>query len=161
MAATVTIRVNTGASAGTESDSVSGIDLISADNATNNLTNRQDNPITAGDSSYEKWLTAKVDAPPDNYVEEFEIWGDGSVDANTTLYVGVTATGVTPTSGDSTVATNNYTTYTSGNKFSWHTSQLTATNETTDFLVLQLDTTVDASAGNWSQETINYSYNEA
>ncbi len=161
MAATVTIRVNTGASAGTESGSVSGIDLISADNATNNLTNRQDNPITAGDRSYEKWLTAKVDAPPDNYVADFEVWGNGSVDANTTLYVGVIATGATPTTGDSSVATNDYTSYTSGAKFSWHTARLSATNDTTDFLVLQLDTAEAASAGNWSQETVNYSYLEA
>jgi hypothetical protein len=51
MAATVTIRVYTGASAGTESSAVSGIDLISADNATNSLANRQANPITAGDRS--------------------------------------------------------------------------------------------------------------
>jgi len=161
MAASVTIRVNTGSDAGVESEAVTGIDLISADNATNNLTNRQNNPITAGDRSYEKWLTAKLDETPDNYVESFEVWGDGEVDANTTLFIGVTQTGVTPTSGASAVANSNYTTYTSGNKFSWHTARLETTNDTTDFLVLQLDTAEAASAGNWTQETINYSYSEA
>jgi len=161
MAATVSIRVNTGASAGNESSTVTGIDLISADNATNSLANRQANPITAGNSSYEKWLTAKVDAAPDNYVENFEVWGDGTVQATTTLFLGVIATGAAPTSGDSSVATNDYTTYTSGNKFAWHATQLTATNSVTDFLVLQLDVGAGADAGNWTQETLNYSYDEA
>jgi len=161
MAATVSIRVNTGASAGTESNTVTGIDLISADNATNSLDNRQANPITAGDQSYEKWLTAKVDVAPDNYVENFQVWGDGNVQTETTLFVGVTSTGATPTNSDSTVATNDYTTYTSGNKFAWHATQMTGIGSTTDFLVLQLDTSASATAGNWTQETMNYSYDEA
>ena len=161
MAATVSIRVNTGASAGSQSSTVTGIDLISADNATNSLTNRQNNPITAGNSSYEKWLTAYVDAAPDNYVENFQVWGDGSVQATTTLFLGITQTGVTPTSADSSVATNDFTTYTSGNKLTWHSTQLTGTGSTTDFLVFQLDVGAGADAGNWSQETVNYSYDEA
>lgn len=161
MAATVTIRVNTGTDAGTESEAVTGIDLISADNATNTLDNRTANPITAGNSSFEKWLTAVVDAAPDNYVDTFEAWGDGTVQASTALYVGVTATGVTPTSADSTVATNAWTSYTSGAKFAWHATDLTGVGSTTDFLVFQLDVDADAAAGNWTQETLNYSYNEA
>lgn len=160
MAATVSIRVNTGADAGTESASVSGIDLISADNATNSLANRQANPVTAGGKSYEKWLTAKVDAAPDNAVSNFQVWGDGGVQSSTALYAGATATGVTPTSGDSAVATNDFTTYTSGNKLGWHSGDLTGIGSTTDFLVLQLDVDADAAAGNWTQETINYSYDE-
>lgn len=160
MAATVTIRVNTGTDAGTESSSVSGIDLISADNATNSSANRSANPITAGEKSYEKWVTAKVDVAPDNAVSNFQLWGDGNVQQSTSLYVGVTATGVTPTSSDSTVATNNWTNYTSGNKFGWHATNMTGVGSTTDFAVFQLDVDADASAGNWSQETINYSYDE-
>jgi hypothetical protein len=161
MAATVTIRVNTGNAAGTESDARTGIDLISADNATNSSANRAANPITAGNKSYEKWLTAKVDAAPDNYVDTFEVWGDGAVQSSTSLYIGKTDTGGTPTSADSGVATNDFTGYTSGNKFDWHSTDLTATNSVTEFLVIQLDVDADAAAGNWTQETINYSYNEA
>ena len=68
MAASVSIRVCYGANAGTESAAVSGIDLISADNATNSTANRAAYPITAGESSYEKYIRAEVDTAPDNAV---------------------------------------------------------------------------------------------
>ncbi len=161
MAASVTIRVNTAASAGTESPAVTGIDLISADNATNSLENRVANPVQAGSNSYEKWVTARVDEAPDNYVSDFEAWGDGSVQSSTTLNAGVTATGATPTSSTSSVATNAWTSYTSGAKLNWHATNLTGVGSTTQFLVFQLVVDADAAAGNWTQETINYSYNEA
>lgn len=160
MAATVSIRVNTGADAGTQSNTVTGIDLISADNATNSATNRSDNPITVGNKSYEKWLTMYIDAAPDNAVDNVQFWTDGTLQASTHLYAGVTATGVTPTSADSTVATNDATNYTSGGKLAWHATDMTGIGSTTDFLVLQLDVDADAAAGNWTQETLSYSYDE-
>ena len=161
MAATVTIRVNTGAAAGTQSGAQTGIDLISADNATNSPANRAAFPITASEKSYEKWLTARVDVAPDNYVNNFQLWGDGAVQASTALYVGKTATGVTPTSVDSTVATNAWTGYVVGTKFAWHATNMTGIGSVTNFAVFQLDVNADAAAGNWTQETINYSYDEA
>jgi len=161
MAATVTIRVYTGASAAVESAAVSGVDLISADNATNSLPNRQAYPITAGDQSYEKWVKARVDAAPDNYVNNFQLWGDGAVQSSTTLYVGKTASGVTPTNSDSSVATNNWTSYLTGSRFAWHATNMTGIGSTTDYAVFQLDVDSDAAAGNWTQETINYSFDEA
>lgn len=160
MAATVTIRVFTSTNAGTMSGAVSGIDLISADNATNSLANRQANPITAGGRSYEKWTKARVDVAPDNAVENFQAWGDQAVQSSTTLKVGKTDTGVTPTNTTSTVATNDWTGYGSGSKFAWHAGQLTGVSSTTDYLVFQLFVDADAAAGNWTQETINYSYDE-
>lgn len=161
MAATVTIRVNTSTNAGTQSGAVSGIDLISADNATNSPANRSANPITAGEKSFEKWLTARVDVAPDNYVNNFQAWGDGAVQSSTALYVGKTNSGVTPTNSDSTVATNAWTNYTSTSQFAWHATNMTGVGSVTDFLVFQLDVNADAAAGNWTQETINYSYDEA
>jgi hypothetical protein len=160
MAATLGLHVYTGASAGTESGVVTGIDLISADNATNSLANRQANPITVGTSSYEKWLKLKISATPDNAVSNFLVWGDGGVDTSTDLEVGVTASGATPTDGGSTVATNDFTTYTSGNKLTWDAGPYTNTNDTTDYLVFQLNVDSDASPGNWTQETVSYSYDE-
>jgi len=162
MAATVDIHVNTGASAGSESSAVtaSGFDLMSADNATNSTANRAAYPITANSQSYEKWITAKVTTAPDNAVDNFQLWGDGAVTSSTDLYVGVTATGVTPTSGNSTPATNDWATYTSGNKFAWHATDMTGAGSLTDFAVFQLDVDADAAAGNWTQEVINYSYDE-
>jgi hypothetical protein len=161
MAATVTIRVNTGASAGTQSGAVSGIDFITDDNAINSTANRQTYPITAGGKSYEKWLTARVDAAPDNYVNNFQWYGDGAVQQSTSLYIGKTAAGVTPTTADSTVATNLWTNYLTGSRFAWHATNMTGVGSVTDFAVFQLDVNADAAAGNWTQETLSYSYDEA
>jgi hypothetical protein len=77
------------------------------------------------------------------------------------LFVGKTATGVTPTSADSTVATNSWVNYTSTSKFAWHATNMTGVGSTSDFAVFQLDVDSDAAAGNWTQETLNYSYDEA
>lgn len=160
MAATVSIRVNTGTNAGTQSAAVTGIDFISADNATNSLANRTTYPVVADDRSFEKWLTARIDAAPDNQCDNWQFWTDGAVQSNTTLYAGVTATGATPTDSNSTVATTDATTYTSGSKLSWDTSALTSIGHVTEFLVLQLDAGASATAGNWGQEVLNYSYDE-
>ena len=79
MAASLSVRVYTGSAAGTESAVVTGIDLESADNATNTLANRQANPINVGGQSYEKWLKLKLDTAPANGVTNFKIWGDGDL----------------------------------------------------------------------------------
>jgi hypothetical protein len=160
MPAALSLRVYTGTNAGTESSAVTGIDLISADNATNSLGNRQANPITVGTNSFEKWLKLKVDTAPANAVTNFQVWGDGSVMANTTLNYGFTATGATPTASTSTVATTNFTTATAAAKAQWDTASLTALNATTRYLVFQLAVDSNAGPGNWTQETINYSYDE-
>jgi hypothetical protein len=160
MVATLSLRVRTGAPAGTESSAVTGIDLISADNATNSLANRQANPITVGTRSYEKWVYLKVDVAPANSVSNFKIWGDGAVASNTTLYWGVTATYATPTSSSSSVATTNFTTLTSGAKGTWDADSYSALNAVTDYSVFQLDVQSGASPGNWPTETVSYSYDE-
>ena len=161
MVATLTLRVYTSTNAATESSAVTGIDLISADNATNSLANRQANPITVGTNSYEKWLKLKVDAIPDNGVTNFLAWMDGTVDSSTTLMVtGDYVTGTTPVATASTIADTDFTNFTSGNKLTWDTASYTATNATTDYLVMQLQVDSDASPGNWTQETISFSYDE-
>ena len=162
MAATLTFRVYTGSAAGTESSAVTGIDLISADNATNSLANRQANPISVNTASYEKWLKMHVDTAPANSVSNFQAWGDGAVDTSTTLFVtGQYITGTTPTNATSTVANTTFTNFTSGNKLTWDTNSYTATNATTQYMVLQLAVDSDASPGNWTQETINVSWTES
>jgi hypothetical protein len=161
MAASLSVRVYTGSSAGTESGVVTGIDFESADNATNTLANRQANPINVGSRSYEKWLKLKLDTAPANGVTNFKIWGDGAVQTSTTLYwTGQFVTGATPTTGASTVATTTFNNFTSGNKGTWDTNSYSATNATTRFSVFQLDVDATAGPGNWTQETISYSYDE-
>lgn len=161
MAATLTVRVYTAAAAGTESASVTGIDFISADNATNSLANRQANPITVSTASYEKWLKLKVDSAPANSVSNFKIWGGGATMTSTTLYfTGAYTTGTTPTNATSTIANANFNTYTAGNKATWDSGWYTATNATTKYAVFQLAVAADCGPGNWTQQTISYSYDE-
>jgi hypothetical protein len=161
MAATVSVRVNTSTNAATESGAVTGIDFISADNATNNLTNRQTYPITVGTVSYEKWLTLKIDAKPANNISNIQIWGDGGVTTSTSLYfTGNYATGVTPVNTTSSIADVSFTNYTAGSKATWDAGPYTNTNDVTNFAVFQLRVDSDAGPGNWEQETISYSYDE-
>jgi len=161
MAASLSVRVYTGSAAGTESSSVSGVDMISADNATNSLANRTANPITVGTSSYEKWIKLKVDTAPANGVTNFKVWGDGAVMTSTTLnFTAAYVTGVTPTNATSTIANTTFTNFTAGNKATWDSTSYTATNATTKYLVMQLAVASDAGPGNWTQETANFSYDE-
>jgi hypothetical protein len=160
MAASLSLRVYTGAGE-TESAAQTGIDLISADNATNSLANRQANPITVGTNSYEKYVKLKIDTAPANAVDNFQIWMDGTVDSSTTLnFTTNYITYATPVATASTVADTNMTTYTSGNKVTWDNGPYTFTNDTTRFTVFQLVVDSDAGPGNWTQETISYSYDE-
>lgn len=164
MPATLVLSVQTGSAPGTANDSVAGIDLISADNATNSLANRQTYPITVGTNSYEKWVRLKITATPTNYVTNFKLWGDGSVDATTTLvFTSGYVTYATPTASASAVATYNWTSYTSGAKATWDTATYgtNSLNSYTKYAVFQLQVGATAGPGNWTQETINYSYDEA
>lgn len=163
MAATLVLAVSTGAGP-TVTDSVTGIDLISADNATNTLANRQANPITVGTNSYEKWIRLKITATPANYVQSFKVWFNSTVDSTTTLnFTGAFVTYQQGTTAASTVANANATTYTSGNKATWDLAQYTAgqLNAYTKYLVMQLAVGATAGPGNWTQQTVNYSYDEA
>lgn len=160
MAATVSIRVCTGASCGTTSNTVTGIDLMSADGATNSAANRAAHPITVNTRSYDKWLIFYVDGAPDNAVDNLQFYGDGTFDSSTHFYVGKTSVAGTPTSGDSPVATNDMTNYTSGARLAWHATNMTGVGSLSDYLVLQLDVDADAAAGNWTQETLTYTYDE-
>jgi hypothetical protein len=160
MAASLSLRVYTGAGAD-ESAVVTGVDLISADNATNSLGNRQANPITVGTNSYEKWLKLKVDTAPANGVTNFKIWGDGAVMTSTSLYfTGNYVTYSQGTTAVSAIADTDFTGYTSGNKATWDAASYSATNDTTKYVVFQLRVDASAGPGNWTQETVSYSYDE-
>ena len=163
MAATLVVSVSTAAGP-TVTDSVSGVDLESADNATNTLANRQANPITVGTNSYEKWIRLKITVTPANYVQSFKVWFNSTVDTSTTLnFTGAYVTYQQGTTATSTIAASNATTFTSGNKAVWDNAQFTAaqTGSYTKYLAMQLRVDATAGPGNWTQQTVNYSYDEA
>lgn len=168
MAAVLSLRVYTGTNAATESSAVTGIDFISADNATNSLGNRQANPVTVGQNSFSKHLRLKIDTAPANAVTNFKFWTDGTGQSNVAMRakLAVGTGGATPGTGDSTPSATALTgdadayTYTSGSKGTWDSASYSTQNHVTKALVLQLQPNSSAAAGNWTQETLNYSYDE-
>lgn len=164
MVATLQVSVQNGAAAGSATDNVAGIDFVSADNALNTIGNRQQYPVSVGTRSYEKWVRLKVATPAANYVANFKIWGDGGVDASTTLYFTAGyATYQQGTNAASTIANVAFTNVTSLVKATWDTTTYWATNtgSYTKYAVFQLSVNADCNPGNWTQETISYSYDEA
>src|SRR5512141_170286 len=161
MAAGLTVRVYTSTNAGTESGAQTGISFLSTDSANTTTTDRQSYPITVGTNSYEKWLKLKIDTAPANTVSNFKIWGDGAVMTSTTLnFTGAYVTGTTPVATTSSIANANFNSYTSAAKGTWDLGTYSVTNATTKFVVFQLQVDSTAGTGNWTQETINYSYDE-
>ena len=162
MAATLQLAVSFG-STPTVTVPVTGIDLISADNATNDLANRQANPITVGTNSYEKWIRLKIAATPTNYVQSFKVWFNSTVDTSTTLFFTGAFVTYYQASTRTTISNVDATGYTSGLKATWDLAQYTSaqTGAFTKYLVLQLGVASTAGPGNWTQQTVNYSYDEA
>lgn len=168
MVASLSLRVYTGTNAATESAAVTGIDLISADNATNSLANRQANPVTVGTNSFEKHLRLKIDTAPANAVTNFKFWTDGTGQSNVALRakLSVGTGGATPGTGDTTPTATSMSgdadaySYTSGSKGTWDSASYSTINHVTKAMLLQLQPNGSATPGNWTQETLNYSYDE-
>lgn len=163
MAASISLRVCTGASAGTESSAVTGIDMISADNAVNSAGNRATYPVGRGTNSYEKWLRLHVDVAPANDVSNFQVWGSGAaLPTDIDLMVdGEISTGATPTASTSSVAVNDWTGYTAGSKLQWDANTYTTVDDVTEWLVMQLQVGASAAVGSMDQIVANYSYDES
>jgi hypothetical protein len=172
MAATLSVRLQTTASPGSQGPAQTGIDLESADNSLNTLANRQTNPITipsgaASAFSFEKWLKLAVDVAPANTVTNFKIWS-----ANAAPATGVTLcadAGSWPTGGGVTsyttpVGTSRATAAliptTSGAALQWDAGAYSSIAQVTKYTVLQLVVLSTASPGNVPQMTVSYSYDE-
>lgn len=166
MAATFELHKYTGANAATENGPITGFDFSSADNATNSAANRATNPVYADSYSMETVLRLKVTAAPDNAIRNVYFWSDsptqdsGANAAPITIYYGVTASPTTPTASQSAIATTDVAGATSGAKVLWDAGDLTALNETTDALVLQLHASAAAAPGDIATWTLEWSYDE-
>lgn len=168
MAATVGVFVYTGASAATESTVQTGISFLSIDSSATDTTTRQNNPVVAGTTSFEKHIRLKATVAPAVSWGNTKFWTDGTGQANVGLRakLAVGTGGATPGTGDSTPTATAMTgdadgyTYTSGAKGTWDTATYSAINTVSKALLLQLSPTGAASPGAWTQETLNYSYDE-
>ncbi len=167
MVAALSLRVYTSTTATTESAAQTGIDLISADNATNTLGNRQANPVTVATNSFEKHLRLKVDTAPANAVTNFLWWTDGTTTTNVAFRAkeAIGTGGASPGTGDTTPSATAMATdidaYTRvvGAKGTWDATSYSTLNNVTKALLLQLQPAAAADPGNWS-ETISYSFDE-
>ena len=168
MAAVIDVRVYTSTNAATESATQTGISFLSTDSAATDATTRQNNPVTAGTASYEKHLRLKVTTAPAVSVSNFLWWTDGTGQSNVALRAkeAVGTGGATPGTGDSTPSStamaSDIDAYsrTSGAKGTWDSGSYSAQNNVTKALLLQLQPASNASPGAWTQETINYSWDE-
>lgn len=168
MAATVGVFVYTGASAATESSVQTGISFLAIDSSATDATTRQNNPVVAGTTSFEKHVRLKATVAPAVSWGNVKFWTDGAGQANVGLRakLAVGTGGATPGTGDSTPTATAMTgdadayTYTSGAKGTWDSATYSAVNTVSKALLLQLSPTGSASPGAWTQETLNYSYDE-
>lgn len=171
MVATLGLFVYSGTNAATESAAaVTAISFFGTTGTAADLTtlaSRQADPITVGSNSVDKQVRLKITAVPANAVTNFKFWTDGSGTANVGFRAKVVgAGGATPGTGGVTPATTTLAsdadayTYTSGAKLTWDTASYSALNNVTKALQLQLQPTGSATAGNWPQEVLNYSYDE-
>lgn len=168
MAATVGVFVYTGASAATESSVQTGISFLSIDSSATDATTRQNNPVVAGTTSFEKHIRLKATVAPAVSWGNVKFWTDATPTANVGLRakLAVGTGGATPGTGDTTPTATAMTgdadaySYTAGAKGTWDAATYSALNTVSKALLLQLSPTGAASPGAWPQETLNYSYDE-
>lgn len=168
MPATVGVFVYTGASAATESTVQTGISFLAIDSAATDVTTRQNNPVLAGTTSFEKHIRLKATVAPAVNWGNVKFWTDGAGMANVGLRakLSVGTGGASPGTADTTPTATAMTgdvdayTYTSGAKGTWDAATYTAINTVSKAALLQLSPTGAAAPGAWTQETLNYSYDE-
>jgi hypothetical protein len=171
MAAVLELHTYSGTNAATENGAVTGISFFgttatAADD--NTLGARQADPVNVGSNSVSKHLRLKITTAPANGVTNFKFWTDGAGTTNVGLRakLAVGTGGATPGSGDTTPSTTSLSgdvdaySLTSGAKGTWDSTSYATVGNVTKALVLQLQPTGSATAGNWPQETLSYSYDE-
>ena len=168
MAATVGVFVYTGATASTESTVQTGISFMSIDSAATDTTTRQNNPVVAGTNSFEKHLRLKATVAPAVSWGAVKFWTDGAGMTNVGLRakLAIGTGGATPGTGDTAPTATTMATDTDayaavvGTKGVWDAATYSALNTVSKALLLQLQPSGAAAPGAWTQETLNYSYDE-
>lgn len=151
MTASVSLRVDYGTNAGTESPSVTALELCAADA----LTGGSVNP---GSNSFERWIRLRLDTAPVTGVTNFWLQNAGALPTGVTLRFGVTDTPRTPVATASTIAT---TELVAGRRYIWDANTYTQAGDHTRYLVIQAQTTASAASGAIDQQipTIGWSEN--
>ena len=121
-------------------------------------------PITAGNNSYEVWLKGHFTASF-NKVQNAKFWkSSGGPDTGVTLkWNGVTTAYVTPVTANSSIATTDAPTASPGSanvSFNGDLGGSITAAGFSDFVVLQMQTTTAAAAGDTSTYTFTLTYDE-
>jgi hypothetical protein len=146
----LSLRVYTGASAGTESSAQTHITLTDTDTLGSG-------GIVPGTYSFERWLRLRIDSPPPNGVTNFWLQNEGALPADVILRFGITDLPATPVATQSLIATMGLT---SGRHFIFDTNTYTAVGETSRYVVLQLQALVTADTGSLPQQTPSFGWSE-
>lgn len=129
--------------------------------------NYSSNPIDAGDNSYEVWLKAKFTGTF-NTIENIQFWRSTNFSPSTGLGISWADGGVSaytqPVSANSSIATTSVPTSDPGSANVSIGGNITgnlSASGYTDYIVLQLDTTTAAAAGDTSLATFTLNYDES
>jgi hypothetical protein len=153
MAASISLRVYTGAGAATESAGQAGIDLVSADNALNSGANRTAHEVAPGTNSFEKWMKIALDAANGQAVSSFWVERTGDLPDGVIVKVGTTDTGATPKAALSTVATE---TMHEGRRYWFDGNEYSEDGDRTRYLVIQEQVAASAADGSIETQTFEW-----
>lgn len=165
----------TGVDAATETASDNSFFFLSADVVTETPGNY---PIRVPNSgsvrSFENWFRLRCTSAPQNYCENFKVWGPQNPpdvpapDNKLTIYIGAANVGATPTDAISTVATQAVHDSEDGHweqgnalMFDSDSQKIQNIGDETDYIVLQLDVGAAAAANSMELQLLSYAYEEA
>jgi hypothetical protein len=137
----------------TVTDNITTLQFASVDNNSNVANLSPNNPIPAGQLSYEKWIRMKLTTASTNSVSAFGVWftagniTDGGGGANVTAKYGVNGAFATPVNTASSVATSATTGDVSSPGTSF-TAPANTTNAYSGYITLQLNVGAGAQGGN-------------
>lgn len=151
MTATLTARIYTGASAGTESSPQTAIELC----ATDALTGPD---VAPGSYSFERWLRLRVDVAPDVGVANFYVENEGELPDGVTIRFGVTDTPTTPKATVSSVATGELV---SGRRYIFDMGPYADIGDHSRYLVLQAQVAAGADSGPIDTQGVTMGWQEA
>lgn len=141
MAATVSMRVNTGTNAGTESGAVTSFALMDIDSATDDPDGNQ---VAPGSNSFEKIIRLKVDDADGQSLSSFWVERTGDLPDGVVVKIGVSDTGTTPTASESAVARE---TMAAGRRYWFDSGTYDADGDRMRFVYLQEQVSADAATG--------------
>jgi hypothetical protein len=165
MAATVNITERNGAGETSTTKTSSTIRFKDADDANVDLNNPIVRPGSGSVFSYEKSLRLNVASAPSGSITSPRAFSDGTPGFGTgvTMEAGVNLTYVQPVKTNSTIATTNYFTLTSGSPMDMDPTSagpFSGTGDIAHYLYLQAEVASTAAPGLTPTETLTIAYDE-